>query len=92
MIRQIVFESHGDTVTATVGEQLIVETPRRSGRSRKVNDYLPPARRIDPARITRIEDRGGFYHVHYDPASGPSKWGNPFMVGKHDTIRTSNDA
>lgn len=90
-IRRIVFTHNEDTVTCTVGEQIEIETPQRSGRGRKLDPYLRPLRGFDPARIVAIEDAGTMYRVTWDPSSGPSAWANPFWVGKHHTLRVERE-
>jgi hypothetical protein len=84
-IRRIVFEHDGDTVTCVVGECILMERPQR--RRGKENPYVAPIRRMDAARVVAIEDAGPFYRVTWDPASGPSSWNNPFIVGKHAILQ-----
>ena len=85
-IRRIVFTHDGDTVTCIVGEQIEIETPQRVGRGRKADPYLPPLRRINPARVVAIQDADIIYHVFWDPSSSRSAWANPIIVGKGDTL------
>jgi hypothetical protein len=84
-IRRIVFTHDADTVTCTLGEQIVMETPRQS--RKKPYQPLPPLRQVDPGRVVAIEDAGNIYLVTWDPSSGPSMWANPFMVGKRSTLR-----